>query len=137
MFTPRPIPSGSLAQVALARLSEKWTAPLLTALSTRPRHYGLLRRELGVSAKVLATTLRGLERDGFVSRSEAPAGALQVSYALTELGRALLALRSDVEAWAERLPTTAGAQRATGDQVAPASAMRGSTSPANSGSSSA
>ena len=39
---------------------------------------------------MLATTLRSLERDGFVSRRVLPTNPPQVEYALTDLGRSLL-----------------------------------------------
>jgi len=50
-----------------------------------------LRREVGqISQKVLASTLRELEENGFVSRRVTPVNPPQVEYALTELGREFL-----------------------------------------------
>lgn len=95
-------PSPALARMALSRLGEKWTASVLRVLAGHPRQYGIIRRELGISAKVLTVTLRGLQRDGFVARSESPSAGLQVNYDLTPLGRALLSLLDDVEAWASQ-----------------------------------
>jgi DNA-binding MarR family transcriptional regulator len=50
-----------------------------------------LRREVGeISQKVLASTLRDLEENGFVSRTVTPVNPPQVEYALTDLGREFL-----------------------------------------------
>ena len=50
--------------------------------------FNALRREVGdISQKMLSTTLRSLERDGFVTRTVTPTNPPQVDYALTELGR--------------------------------------------------
>ena len=53
--------------------------------------FNALRREIGeISQKMLSTTLRNLERDGFVTRSVTPTTPPQVEYALTDLGASLL-----------------------------------------------
>ena len=55
------------------------------------RQLARARRRIGdISQKMLATTLRALERDGFVSRRVLPTNPPQVEYALTELGQSLL-----------------------------------------------
>ena len=49
-----------------------------------------LRREIGgISQKMLTTSLRGLERDGFITRTIYPTIPPKVEYRLTELGREL------------------------------------------------
>ena len=75
----------------LDRVGEKWSLLAVIALREQPRRFNQLRRELsGVSPRMLARTLRGLERDGLVSRSVYPTVPPQVDYALTELGQSLL-----------------------------------------------
>lgn len=75
----------------LARISDKWTMLVIRVLGQGPRRFNALRREVGeISQKVLASTLRELEENGFVSRTVTPVTPPQVEYALTDLGRDLL-----------------------------------------------
>src|SRR5436190_22309665 len=92
----------TLVQDAFKRLAEKWSPSVLRLLTVRPRHHSDFRRILGVSAKVLTGTLRGLERDGFIVRSESPSVPVKVSYALTPMGEALVELLRDADKWGER-----------------------------------
>lgn len=78
-------------RLLLDRVGEKWSLLAVIALREQPRRFNQLRRELsGVSPRMLARTLRGLERDGLVSRHVYPTVPPQVDYALTELGKSLL-----------------------------------------------
>lgn len=75
----------------LARVGDKWTVLVVRTLGDGPVRFNALRREIGdISQKMLATTLRSLERDGLVSRRVTPTSPPQVEYALTDLGRSLL-----------------------------------------------
>lgn len=75
----------------LARISDKWTMLVVRVLGQGPCRFNALRREVGeISQKVLASTLRDLEENGFVSRTVTPVTPPQVEYALTDLGRDLL-----------------------------------------------
>jgi DNA-binding HxlR family transcriptional regulator len=52
---------------ALARLGDKWTILIVMELETAPKRFSELRRAVsGISQKMLALTLRSLERDGLV-----------------------------------------------------------------------
>jgi DNA-binding HxlR family transcriptional regulator len=83
----------------LARISDKWTLLVVRVLGRGPCRFNALRREVGeISQKVLASTLRDLEENGFVSRTVTPFTPPQVEYALTDLGREFLC---PVEALAE------------------------------------
>jgi DNA-binding HxlR family transcriptional regulator len=74
----------------LSRVGDKWTIQIIRALSAGPMRFNALRREISdISQKMLAGTLRNLERDGFVSRSVQPTKPPSVTYALTELGEDL------------------------------------------------
>jgi DNA-binding HxlR family transcriptional regulator len=75
----------------LARISDKWTLLVVQVLGRGPLRFNALRREVGeISQKVLASTLRELEENGFVSRTVTPVTPPQVEYALTDLGRDFL-----------------------------------------------
>ncbi len=72
-----------------------------SALSDGPKRYGEPAATIGgVSQKMLTQTLRGLERDGPVTRTVHAAVPPRVDYALTDLGRSLVGLVSPLEAWA-------------------------------------
>ncbi len=75
----------------MARISDKWTMLVIRVLGNGPLRFNALRREIGeISQKVLASTLRDLEENGFVSRTVTPVVPVQVEYALTDLGREFL-----------------------------------------------
>jgi DNA-binding HxlR family transcriptional regulator len=75
----------------LARVSDKWTMLVVRVLGRGPRRFNALRRDVGeISQKVLASTLRDLEENGFISRTVTPTTPPQVEYALTHLGRDFL-----------------------------------------------
>lgn len=87
----------------LATLSDKWVVLVMSALGEDPQRYSALRRTIaGVSQKMLTQTLRGLERDGLVTRTVEATVPVTVTYELTDLGRSLLAVVAEVKAWAER-----------------------------------
>ena len=72
----------------LARVGDKWSVLVIYVLSTRSTmRFSELKRSLGsISQKVLTATLRGLERDGYVTRRVTPSIPPRVDYNLTELG---------------------------------------------------
>ena len=86
----------------LDRIGDKWTVLVVQVLDQGPvRFNGLKRRIGGVSQKMLAQTLRHLERDGLVSRRVFPTTPVTVEYALTPLGRTLVGALSPLIAWSE------------------------------------
>jgi DNA-binding HxlR family transcriptional regulator len=76
---------------ALARAGDKWTIQIVMQLEYESKRFSELRRSVnGISPKMLALTLRGLERDGFVSRKVYPTKPPSVDYSLTDLGREMV-----------------------------------------------
>ncbi|MGC1305265.1 MAG: helix-turn-helix domain-containing protein [Caulobacteraceae bacterium] len=74
----------------LARVGDKWTVLVVMLLRDGPRRFNELKRMVeGVSQRMLTLTLRGLERDGMVSRTVFPTIPPRVDYALTPLGYSL------------------------------------------------
>ena len=75
----------------LSRVGDKWTVLVVGKLGQGALRFGELRQAVGgISQKMLTTTLRGLERDGFVTRTMTPTIPPRVDYELTALGRSLL-----------------------------------------------
>src|ERR1700744_113127 len=75
----------------LARISDKWTILVVRTLGSGPLRFNSLRREVGeISQKMLSSTLRDLEENGFVTRTVTPTIPPQVEYALTDLGQDFL-----------------------------------------------
>jgi DNA-binding HxlR family transcriptional regulator len=87
----------------LSRVGDKWTVLVVGYLAKGPVRFSELRRAIGgISQKMLTATLRGLERDGFVTRTMFPTIPPRVDYELTELGRELLVPVSALGEWARR-----------------------------------
>ena len=100
-------------------IANKWTVVIICALSHGPKRYSALQREIGaVSQKMLTRALRNLERNGLVERQVYPIIPPKVEYALTPLGKTLIALLLTMNTWAgEHLPELEQA-RARYDQIA-------------------
>ncbi|WP_031070295.1 winged helix-turn-helix transcriptional regulator [Streptomyces sp. NRRL WC-3742] len=80
--------------------SRKWAWKIIRCLEGGPRRFSELRVPLGaITAKVLAESLRSMEQDGVVSRTEFAENPPRVEYALTSLGRTLLGPMDAVCAW--------------------------------------
>jgi len=74
----------------LDHVTSKWGVLVLLALADGTHRWGELRRVVeGISEKMLAQTLRTLEKDGIVLRTAYPEIPPRVEYALTDRGRAL------------------------------------------------
>jgi DNA-binding HxlR family transcriptional regulator len=70
-------------------------------LGEGPMRFNELRRHVGgISQRMLTLTVRGLERDGFVTRTVFPTIPPRVDYELTPLGRSLLAPIQQIGRWA-------------------------------------
>ena len=82
-----PAPAGCPLESSLKLLAGAWTPQILWYLRSEPRRFGDLKRDLGrISAKVLTTRLRELERRGVLARTVIPSSPPTVEYALTPLG---------------------------------------------------
>ena len=100
LFDPR-CPTRQL----LDRLGGKWTSMAIKVLDDgRPgeiRFAELKRRMPGISQKMLAQTLRSLERDALVVRRVEATTPPRVHYRLTELGVSLTGPLAVLRTWAE------------------------------------
>jgi DNA-binding HxlR family transcriptional regulator len=88
---PRDTAACEHISLMLARISDKWTILVVRTLGPGPLRFNTLRRQVGeISQKMLSSTLRDLEENGFVTRTVTPATPPQVEYELTDLGRDFL-----------------------------------------------
>ena len=85
----------------LARVGDKWSVLVIMLLGAGPRRFNELKRMIGgISQRMLTLTLRGLERDGLVTRTVFPTIPPRVDYELTDLGRGLSTPVKALGAWA-------------------------------------
>ena len=93
-----PIPAEPCLQSAgcknvapvLNRVGDKWSMMIVMMLSRGPLRFSELKRAIdGSSQRMLTLSLRGLERDGLVTRTVTPSIPPRVDYELTELGASL------------------------------------------------
>jgi DNA-binding HxlR family transcriptional regulator len=85
----------------LSTIGDKWTVLIVMTLANGPMRFNELRRAVdGISQRMLTLTLRGLERDGFATRTVFPTVPPRVDYALTELGKTLIAPLTAIGTWA-------------------------------------
>lgn len=90
------------SHTVLATLASKWVNLTVCALSGGMMRYGQLTRKLaGISPKMLAQTLRELERDGIVGRQVYAEVPPKVEYRLTPLGENLAKLLMQIRIWSE------------------------------------
>ncbi|MFC3079017.1 winged helix-turn-helix transcriptional regulator [Phenylobacterium terrae] len=100
----------------LSRVGDKWSVLVVMQLSEGPRRFSELRDGIGgISQKMLTATLRGLERDGLVTRTVFPTIPPRVDYELTDLGRDLTIPVLALGEWAQRNQPRIEAARAAFD----------------------
>ena len=87
----------------LDRIGDKWSVLLVLALSSQPNQrsrFSTLERAVpNISPRMLAATLRRLERDGLLTREVFPEIPPRVEYELTHLGKDFLALVQSLAGW--------------------------------------
>jgi DNA-binding HxlR family transcriptional regulator len=87
----------------LSRVGDKWTVLVVSTLGDGPKRFSEIRRSLGsISQRMLTLTLRGLERDGLITRTVFPTIPPRVDYQLTKLGHSLLGPVSRLGMWARK-----------------------------------
>src|SRR5580704_9993821 len=100
----------------LNRVGDKWSILVIAVLDQGTRRFTELRREIeGISQRMLALTLRQLERDGLVQRTVYPVVPPKVEYQLTDLGSTLLESVRGLVSWAMEHRSQVAAARAVYD----------------------
>jgi DNA-binding HxlR family transcriptional regulator len=103
VLPPQPHLDSDCRAVAsvLARVGDKWSVLVIMLLGQGPRRFNELKRMIGgISQRMLTLTLRGLERDGLITRTVFPTIPPRVDYELTDLGRGLCKPVAELGAWA-------------------------------------
>jgi DNA-binding HxlR family transcriptional regulator len=97
----------------LARIGDKWTVMVVGTLFHGAMRYNEIRRAIdGISQRMLTLTLKGLEKDGLVTRTVFPTIPPRVDYELTDLGRSLRDPLKALHDWAtEHRPAMVEARR--------------------------
>lgn len=95
-----PYAAGCPSRRLLDRIGDRWTVLVVGLLAAGPKRFSEIRRGVGgISQKMLTQTLRGLERDGLVSRTVFAEVPPRVEYELTAAGRTLQAPLKALEDW--------------------------------------
>jgi DNA-binding HxlR family transcriptional regulator len=85
----------------LARVGDKWSVLIIVLLGDGTKRFNEIKRMVGgISQRMLTLTLRGLERDGLITRTIFPTIPPRVDYALTDLGRSLWTAVEPLGIWA-------------------------------------
>jgi DNA-binding HxlR family transcriptional regulator len=101
----------------LARVGDKWSVFVIMLLGDGPRRFNEIKRMVGgISQRMLTLTLRGLERDGLVTRTVFPTIPPRVDYELTDLGRGLSKPVAALGKWASDHQTEIEAARTKFDR---------------------
>lgn len=82
-------------------IGDKWSVLVISLLADGPMRFMELKRTIGlVSQRMLTRTLRGLERDGLITRTVHPVVPPRVDYELTEVGHGLEGITAELAQWA-------------------------------------
>jgi DNA-binding HxlR family transcriptional regulator len=94
-------PANCHASEILSRIGDKWSVYVIHVLGdARTLRFNELRARVdGISQRMLTVTLRGLERDGLVTRRVYPEVPPRVEYSLTALGATLRQLIRGLISW--------------------------------------
>lgn len=99
---PTAAPDACLVREVLERVGDKWSVYVIHMLGGGTMRFSELRRGIeGISQRMLTVTLRGLERDGLITRTVYPVVPPRVDYELTPLGETLLDAVCALVNWAE------------------------------------
>ena len=118
---PGAHPTTCRAREVLQRVGDKWSVLVIDLLGQGTMRFTELHRAIdGITARMLTVTLRGLERDGIVTRTIHPVIPPRVEYALTPMGRTLLDTIGQLVSWTDSHLPEIEAARAVYDARHPA-----------------
>ncbi|MFG1927838.1 winged helix-turn-helix transcriptional regulator [Cryptosporangium sp. NPDC048952] len=97
---------GKTLRAILDQICNKWTLLIVATLDQGTVRFTELQQQIpGISQRMLTLTLRNLERDGLVERTVYAEVPPRVEYALTAVGKSLIAPALALAGWAiEHVP---------------------------------
>jgi DNA-binding HxlR family transcriptional regulator len=88
---------------AIELIGKRWTGAIVCALIEGPMRYAELGKAVpGLSDRLLSQRLRELEGEGLVQRQVEAGTPVRVVYSLTEAGKQLDPVLSELKSWARR-----------------------------------
>ena len=88
---------------AIELIGKRWTGAIVIALTAGPMRYAELGKAVpGLSDRLLSQRLRELEGEGLVERQVEAGTPVRVVYSLTEAGKQLDPVLSELKSWARR-----------------------------------
>lgn len=107
---------GRSLRALMDRIADKWTLLIIGTLHDETLRYSELHRHIpGISHRMLALTLRHLERDGLVTRTAYAEVPPRVEYRLTALADSLIPHAIALAGWAAQHVPEIDAHRAAFD----------------------
>jgi DNA-binding HxlR family transcriptional regulator len=97
-----PLPSACRVRSVLDRIGDKWAIFVVSRLGEGQHRFTELHKGIdGVTPRMLTVTLRGLERDGIITRTVHASVPPRVDYELTALGLTLFETIGQLVTWAD------------------------------------
>lgn len=85
---------------ALYVLGGKWRLPLILCIMQSSKRFNEIQHELnGISPKILAQELKGLELNEFIKRNVLPTRPVTIIYEATAYSRSLKSVLRELTAW--------------------------------------
>ena len=84
----------------LSRIGGRWSLDVILVLDSGPSQFLEMERTIpGISRRMLALTLRGLERDGLITRTASGVAGDPVRYEISTLGKTLAQHMATLAEW--------------------------------------
>ena len=105
-------------RAVLDQVGGRWSLLMFRALRDGPLRFTELQRATpGISQRMLTHTLRGLQRDGLVSRESFAEAPPRVVYTLTPLGHTFVPVVKELVGWALRHQSELAANQDAWDEA--------------------
>ena len=113
------VPGKCLAvREVLNRVGDKWSVQVVGMLGDGKKRFGELRHGIeGISQRMLTLTLKGLERDGLITRTVFPVVPPRVEYELSDRGRSLKLALAPIRKWVLENQTDIEEARSVREQI--------------------
>lgn len=99
MIAKKDLPQCPVA-TTVGLVGNKWKLLILRDILSGPKRFGELLKSLeGISRKVLTESLRGMQEDGILVRTEHPQMPPRVEYSLSDLGESMRPIICAMEQW--------------------------------------